>query len=120
MQKHSTALVADTGGPRARRSDPDTSHEAAEESDLAGSQLVVEALLNYAGPNGLTDEELFEGSRAPWVVELVGHRYSGSRLRTARSELVAAGVVDDAGVLRVTEFGRASKVWKLSSFGRLA
>ena len=116
MQGKHTALVAETGGPRARREDPDTSHQAAEGSDLAGSQLVVEALLNYAGPTGLTDEELFEGSRADWVVALTGHAYSPSRLRTARSELVSEGTVADAQILRFTEFGRVSKVWVLALF----
>lgn len=113
--KH-TALVADTGGPRARLTHPDTSHQAADGSDLPGSQLVVEALLNYAGPAGLTDEELFEGSRADWVIALTGHRYSPSRLRTARAELVEEGVVEDARIVRFTEFGRLSKVWVLALF----
>lgn len=114
MHRHSTALVAETGGPRARLTDPDTSHLAADTSNLPGSQLVVEALLNYAGPAGLTDEELFEGSRTAWVVALVRHTYSPSRLRTARAELVAEGVVAAAGIVRFTEFGRLSQVWVLA------
>ena len=108
--------VRDTGGARARLHDPDTSHLAAEGSDLAGSQLVVEALLNYAGPAGLTDEELFEGSRADWVIALTGHTYSPSRLRTARAELVEAGVVEDAHIVRFTEYGQLAKVWVLALF----
>ena len=116
MHRHSTALVADTGGPRARLADPDTSHVAADGSDLAGSQAVVAVLLRSAGPAGLTDEEIFEGSRSWPVLQLIGHKYSPSRLRTARAELVEAGRVRDAGIFRYTEFARLSKVWALTEF----
>jgi hypothetical protein len=64
----------------------------------------------------LTDEEIFEGSRSWPVLQLIGHKYSPSRLRTARAELVEAGRVRDAGIFRYTEFARLSKVWALTEF----
>jgi hypothetical protein len=50
------------------------------------------------------------------VLQLIGHKYSPSRLRTARAELVEAGRVRDAGIFRYTEFARLSKVWALTEF----
>lgn len=116
MQKQSSSLVADTGGPRARLTDPDTSHLAAEAADLEGSQAVVHAVLEYAGPDGLTDEEIAEGARQAQFLAVAGRRYSDSRLRTARAELVERGVVVDAGHVRPTAFGHEARVWMLERF----
>jgi hypothetical protein len=116
MQTKPTGLVADTGGPRARRTDPDTSHLAAEGADLEGSQAVVRAVLEYAGPDGLTDEEIAEGARQERFLAIAGRRYSQSRLRTARVELVELGVVVDAGQTRRTYSGYHARVWMLERF----
>lgn len=108
MQKQSTTrgLVMDTGGPRARRSDPVTSHEAADGSNLWASQQAVLALLEAAGTEGMTQPEL--------VVALP--EWSESRVRSAVSELVAAGLVVDAGFARLTVHGYRSRVWMLARF----
>lgn len=110
------STVRETGGPRARLTDPNTSHLAAEAADLEGSQAVVHAVLEYAGPDGLTDEEISEGARQERFVAIVGRRYSDSRLRTARAELVERGVVVDAGHVRHTAFGYEARVWMLAHF----
>lgn len=55
MQKHSTALVADTGGPRARLTDPLSSHVAADRSSRS-RRPVADAVLwlidQYGPMNG--------------------------------------------------------------------
>lgn len=90
---------------RARATDPATSHEAAASvswSAKADSQRVVLAALKVAG-EPITDEQII--SRA------IAH-FSPSRLRTARAELVAAGVVVQAG-FGVTSRGRKCAKWRL-------
>lgn len=115
MHRHSTALVAETGGPRARLTDPDTSHLAAEGSDLAGSQDVVYQILDLAGADGATDEEILEQARMNAILRN-GRVYTGSRLRTARAELVARGIVVDAGRTRPTRSRYQSRIWMLERF----
>lgn len=116
MRSKTTPLVSETGGPRARLTDPVTSHRAADAADLEGSQAVVAAALELAGSRGFTDDEIAEASRLDYIVAMAGRRYSPSRLRTARAELVADGVVVDSGTLRTTAYGRDAKVWMLERF----
>ncbi|MGN6200499.1 hypothetical protein [Humibacter sp.] len=108
-QDTSRGLVMDTGGPRHRKADPVTSQLAAEGSDLEGSQAAVFIALAGVGERGATDEEIKE------LVVGLG-RWSDARLRSARAELVAAGVVVDSGSLRTTSYGRDAKVWILERY----
>jgi hypothetical protein len=100
------STVAETGGPRARLTDPNTSHEAADGSNLAASQAAVLALLEVADTEGMTQPELI-AALPEW---------SESRVRSAVSELVAMGSVVDAGFARLTVHGYRSRVWMLARF----
>lgn len=93
--------------PRARRTDPKTSHDAAESVyDVTATQDYVLRALRKPR----TDVELLEAyrnfKRAP--------RASESGLRTRRSELVRQGLVRDSGRRVVLESGRAAIVWEKS------
>lgn len=94
-----------TSTPRARSTDPDTSHSAARTvSNTAQVQGAVLALLGTHGP--MTDQQiatLYPPPGAPWS--------SASGLRTRRAELVTAGLAYDTGRRAPTESGRSSIVW---------
>lgn len=68
-------------------------------SAMQQSQARVLYLLRAYGP--LHDEALLE-----YV-----HGYSPSRIRTARNELVARGLVQWSGAFARTRTGRAARVW---------
>lgn len=90
----------------ARRSDPETSHEAAAlVSGLRASQEEVLGVLRRRGP--MTDEEvlrvLLDRRERPWTP---------SGARTRRSELVAGGYVRDSGRRKRLETGRRSILWE--------
>lgn len=94
---------------RVRASDPVTSHEAADSNDVAESQLQVLATLAKVGP--LADHEIHE-----WLTH-VGILFSPSRVRTARHELLEAGLVEDTGMFHLTPARRRTKVWGLTAEG---
>lgn len=111
------ALFDSAGEPTAyaRRTDPETSHEAAQSirSDkLRRSQEAVLALFRAQG--AMTDVELVEfyAKRAEFgrVVP-----QSDSGIRTRRSELVTAGKVIDSGERVKLPSGRRAIVWKAAS-----
>lgn len=93
---------------RARRTDPETSHAAAESvHDLGRRQAAVREALTILGP--CTDEEL-----AAEYAALFPHvPQSPSGLRTRRAELVAAGLVEWTGrKVRMTT-GRLGRTWQV-------
>lgn len=104
-------MVYPFDSPRARLTDPDSSHAAADTSDRAGSTREVLSWLSLY-PDGLTDaelEHLHTRSRAA-----AGHKpYTGARLRTARAELVEAGRVVAVGK-GISPSGRACTRWALN------
>lgn len=86
----------------ARRTDPDTSHDAAESiRNLRASQDAVLATFWRFGP--MTDQEL--------VDRYAGPPQSTSGLRTRRHELVDRGLIRDSGERRKLESGRLAIVW---------
>lgn len=91
----------------ARRTDPDTSWNAANTIDpdeINERQRHVYEALRYVGP--ATDIELavfYFNSGRPWQ--------SPSGLRTRRAELVDRGLVIDTGKRRPTTTGRPAIVW---------
>lgn len=91
---------------RARKTDPETSHEAAASvSDLRRSQQeVLEAVrdLEHA-----TDDEIFAYLNAKGVL------MSPSGARTRRKELVDAGLVRDSGFPGRTASGRRAIKWEV-------
>jgi hypothetical protein len=94
--------------PKARRTDPKTSHDAADSvRDVTATQEYVLRALRRPR----ADVELVEAyrnfKRAP--------RASESGLRTRRSELVRQGLVRDSGRRIVLESGRAAIVWEKTS-----
>lgn len=97
--------------PRARRTDPTTSHAAARSVDratLPHVKRVIVTLLSLEG--GKTDEEL-----AYLWGERIAEPISESGLRTRRAELVADGFVRDSGTRRRLASGRSAIVWEVAS-----
>ena len=92
----------------ARRTDPETSHEAAASvKHLRESQRAVLSMFSpYAF--GLTDEELIVKYRTTGTRPL----QSDSGIRTRRSELVHKGWLYDSGDRALTVSGRRTIVWR--------
>ena len=90
--------------PRARRSDPTTSHEAADTNDTDKSIGLVLSALKGFGPSA--DHEL--------VQMLASSGFTPQRLRTARAALVERGLVEESGIYRLTSHGRRAIVWRVS------
>jgi hypothetical protein len=95
---------------RARRSDPPTSHAAAESvGDLRESQRAVLATFLEHGP--MHDELLIAryGQQPP---------QSESGLRTRRCELFNLDLLRATGGIAKTSYGRDTAVWELTAQGR--
>lgn len=94
--------------PRARTTDPHTSHAAAASVKRRRSAQVrgiIAALLKTYGP--MTDEDIAE-----WYADQDHAPVSSpSGLRTRRSELVTLGEVVDTGERRRLASGRLAIVW---------
>lgn len=97
--------------PTARKTDPDTSHEAARYAALNAATLRAMALreLVAAGDAGLTDFELAARCRSQQTS--VGKR---------RGELRDSGLVEDSGERRPSPSGAAAIVWRATEQGRRA
>lgn len=101
--------IVTPGSPNARRSDPDTSHEAADGNDIHGARAEV---MFYLGLEPLADHELVAMFEAD--ANLVGAKtYTPQRLRTARAELVEMGLVEATGIYRLTATKGKANVWQL-------
>jgi hypothetical protein len=90
--------------PRARKTDPQTSHDAAESVErVTDTQLYILQALRKPR----TDVQLVEAygklKRAP--------RASESGIRSRRAELVRKGLVVDAGIKQMLPSGRMAIVW---------
>lgn len=95
-------IVMNGDSPRARRNDPIESHQAADSSNLHDSQQAV--LTALAVHKHLAAHEL----------EALLPEWSGSRIRTALSELRDQGRVQVAkDEHRETRFGRSAQVWEV-------
>ncbi len=96
--------------PKARPSDPQTSHDAAgtvtADTVTRTQELILEALRAH-GP--MTDEHLFMR-----LADAKGEPVSVSGVRTRRSELVTAGQIVDTGHRRPTRTGRSAIVWGMT------
>ena len=99
----------------ARNTDPITSHEAAEGVDVNRSQALVLAFCTSYMGEYFTDKNLAATYRR--VVE-VGEAQlppvSDSRIRTARKELVDAGLITFAGYTEPAR-GRRESIWKVTA-----
>lgn len=96
--------------PRARLTDPATSHAAARSvGDLRESQAAVLLCFLQHGP--MHDEKLeVRYSQRP--------QQSESGLRTRRRELVDLELLQDAGETTLTVHGRRTTIWELTDQGR--
>lgn len=96
----------------ARSTDPDTSHEAA--AAVYAPTIVQQRVHMVIAINGpVSDEEIswWFGSYAvdcDWVIP------TDQSLRTRRSELVDAGLVEYAGIDGITRTGRRTRKWVCS------
>lgn len=99
---------------RARRSDPETSKDAAASvRRIRESQADVLSVLRRHGP--VSDEELlvryrFEQHREGACIV----PQSDSGIRTRRAELVRLGAVIDSGLRGTTTSGRKTVLWKVA------
>ena len=92
--------------PNTRTLDPSTSHQAEKSvSGLAESYRIITGLFRVFGP--MNDEQLIQ----VWPQDK--KRASHSGIRSRRSELVAAGLIEDSGERITMPSGRASIVWRL-------
>ena len=90
--------------PKARRTDPQTSHDAAESVErVTDTQLYILQALRRPR----TDIQLIEAYRAIGKAP----QASESGIRTRRAELVRKGLVVDAGIKQVLPSGRMAIVW---------
>ena len=99
----------------ARTTDPITSHEAAAGIDLIRSQMLVLTFCREYMGEFFTDKNLAATYRR--VVEVGGAQLppvSDSRIRTARKELVDAGLITFAGYTE-PERGRRESIWKVTA-----
>lgn len=91
----------------ARKSDPITSHLAAESvHKISETQRAILQLLRK-GP--MTDEALIRLYRAQRNFPLA----SDSGIRSRRADLVKLGLVEDSGLTNKTQFGRLAVLWKV-------
>lgn len=96
--------------PRARTSDPDTSHEAAASvRRVADTHAALLAL--FALYPAMTDEQMLDHYTSLRTI-MGWPRQSPSGLRTRRSELVQAGLIGDSGDRARTTSGRACIIWQ--------
>lgn len=103
--------------PRARNTDPLTSHEAAAsigEDELRASQQAIYILFARIGRGGMTDEDLVEHymKASQYHPEIYPYQ-SESGIRTRRSELVRRGMVAASGERGITRSGRPCTIWKI-------
>ncbi len=90
---------------RHRRSDPDTSREAAHSiEDARESQRNILAIIKESGP--IADNDIHV------CLELNDTPQSTSGARTRRSELVEMGFVEDSGERSLTPAGRNTILWR--------
>jgi hypothetical protein len=90
---------------RARRTDPETSREAASSFTALRLTEIQEDVLAFFRSHGpATDEELRESLKARHPAE--------STLRNRRVELVQRGLIRDTGTTKFSENGRRMIVWE--------
>ena len=88
--------------PRVRRTDPVTSHEASDLTDISRS---IGWALSTLAREPFADHELVQ------IALNLGLHFTGSRIRTARASLVQMGLVEESGIYRLTENNRRAVVW---------
>jgi hypothetical protein len=103
---------------RARRTDPETSHAAADSissEDREASELEVLAILRGADRPLTTEQMEARHAHRAWQGE-APKAWTGSRIRTAVSQLAADGYVVQDGEGK-TKSGRRAAAWRLATEG---
>lgn len=96
------------GEPKARRTDPETSHQAAERmKPLANADRFAVLMEHYRNPAGLTDFELAGN---------LGRLQTSLGMR--RNELRAAGMIETTTMRRPTPSGSPAIVWRITEAGK--
>ena len=100
-------MFANEPETRARATDPETSHQAAESvrGNLRESQETVLELFRTWGP--MTDHTMVRKA------DKLSVRQSPSGLRSRRAELVAMGLLEHTGGWQELPSGRKARVWRL-------
>jgi hypothetical protein len=93
---------------RARHTDPDTSHEAAEQVDVTRAESLVADAIRRSGRHGLIAADL---------PRLTGLPLNSATPRTR--PLMEKGIIYDSGERRVAPSGRRQIVWKHTTEGNL-
>lgn len=110
------AILPTGDNPRVRKSDPETSHAAADSITPEGreaSELEVLAILGAAtSPITAEQVEARHTSRAGWGE--TAHHYTASRLRTALKQLAGDGLVERTLVEGRTKSGRRAATWQIT------
>lgn len=96
------SIILTDDSARVRKSDPLTSHRAADSANRADSKQAV-----------LTTLRVYK-HLAAFEVEAVLPEWSPSRIRTALTELAEEGLVVRTDRTRSTRFGRAAHVWEVA------
>lgn len=96
------SIILNDDTPRVRQSNPVTSHVAADLANLPASQSAVFWALNYFGP------------LAGFELEQQLTKFSGSRVRSALTELEERGLVARTDDTRLTPWGRPAMVWRVA------
>ncbi len=100
----------------ARRSDPQTSHDAAASvKNGTATQTIILQLLAFPR----TDEELVTAFEELMASGLAGYA-SPSGIRTRRAELTDRGYIQDSELRVRNKSGRTAIVWMLTEAGRNA
>lgn len=110
------SIVTEGDTARARKTDPVTSHEAADSITLEGreaSELEVLTILR-AATSPITAEQIESRhtSRAGWGE--TSHHYTASRLRTALKQLADDNLVERTLVEGRTKSGRRAATWQIT------
>jgi hypothetical protein len=93
--------------PRARKTDPSTSHEAAASvKDLTETKKVILRLLKKGKKTDVDLVEAFYRTSTLYASE--------SGIRSRRAELVEAGLVEDSGLRVRLRSGRNAILWKVA------
>lgn len=109
-------IVTEGDTARARKTDPETSHAAADSITPEGreaSELEVLTILRAAtSPITAEQIEARHTSRAGWGE--TPHHYTASRLRTALKQLADDGHVERTVVEGRTKSGRRAATWRIA------
>jgi hypothetical protein len=111
MGRMSNSIIdRDLFTPGSRRSDPDTSHAAADRHPALRHNDRRAALLAHdEHPGGLTDFEL---------ADIMGRQQTSAGKR--RGELRDLGFISDSGERRPAPSGSMSIVWRITNLGKIS